>query len=389
MIVEPAKASHEELFSEGGRVLADRERLSLIVNLPGVAFIVLIAPMLSYGRFVLAAAVLRLVAIVFSRSQGVRIRKAIAEGARLEPHVNGFAVSLSFAAVTWASVLWPIARHGLSEPLGALLVVYVGVGVPLIVVLAATMLRLLLAFGGCLMGTLGAMVLADPSSDGAPIILGLMGLFAAVLAGGYGMHHQQREISRTALEKKKLAQALAEANEELADALSHAEFLSMRDPLTGLLNRRAFFENGYNGAQLEREGGQVLAIDLDHFKSVNDRFGHAVGDRVLAATADCMREVQRSFHGEGHCAVRLGGEEFALVLARADRDAAIAAANTLRSLLANVPAEIGAPKAAVSASIGVAAIAPGQNVAEALHAADEALYQAKQAGRDRVIQAAA
>ncbi|MXO59243.1 diguanylate cyclase [Altererythrobacter salegens] len=389
MLVEPAQPSREELFAEGARVLAERERLSLLVNLPGIVFIAALSPFLSYGRFVLVAAALRAAAVALTRWRGKLARRAIERNQAVEAQVAGFARSLGFAGFTWALVLWPIARFGLSEPLGALLVVYVGVGVPLIVVMAAAMPRLLVSFGGCLLATLSAIIAIERTAAGTPLMLALMGLFVCVLLGGYGMHRQQAEVSRTMLENNKLADALAEANAELADALSHAEFLSQRDPLTGLLNRRAFFEEGCRSETLLCEGGQVLAIDLDHFKAINDRFGHAVGDRVLAAAADCMREIVHDQPGDDHCAVRLGGEEFALVLAGADRTAAIGAAESLRRLFATIPAEIGTADLSVSASIGVAALDPGQDVATALHNADEALYRAKHGGRDQVVQAAA
>lgn len=390
MIADPANPSDEAIFQENARLLAERERLSLVVNLPGIALLIAIAPLLSYGRFVLLAAALRLAAVTLTRWQGHLARRTVLRGAAMHRRVNAFAASLCFAAVTWSAPLWPVAKHGIAaEPIGVLLVAYVAVGVPLIMVMASGMYRLLWAFGGSLMVALAAIAAASPPGEGRILVLSLMGLSAAAIAGGFGMHRQQIETVRANLEKKALARALVEANEELETALAHAQFLSQRDPLTGLLNRRAFFEEACTDPAIAEGGGQVLAIDLDHFKSINDRFGHALGDRVLAAVADRMRDLLHGLPGEGHCAVRLGGEEFAIVLAGAGRQAAITAAEALRARIGGISRDFAVKGLFTSASIGVASLAPQEPVADALQRADAALYGAKQSGRDCVVPAAA
>lgn len=149
------------------------------------------------------------------------------------------------------------------------------------------------------------------------------------------------------------------------------------DPLTGLLNRRALDERlEAELARQDRAGGPVslLLVDIDNFKQVNDDKGHAHGDLVLQGVAAAMREVARTADVLG----RIGGDEFALLLADTGEGGAMVAADRL---LAEIR-EIG-----VTASVGAATAEAGGawTVAELLRVADEALYGAKRAGRDRAV----
>lgn len=157
------------------------------------------------------------------------------------------------------------------------------------------------------------------------------------------------------------------------------------DPLTGLANRRVF------DAALERQrtsggasGGHVALFDLDHFKGVNDRFGHAAGDAVLKTFARVARACVR----EGDLVARLGGEEFGIVLANAGREQAHIVCERLRAAFAATPTEAGGLTLLVTASAGVAAIRAAVPVTDTLEQADTALYEAKRTGRNRLLLAA-
>jgi diguanylate cyclase (GGDEF)-like protein len=157
------------------------------------------------------------------------------------------------------------------------------------------------------------------------------------------------------------------------------------DPLTGLANRRAFL---HDAAQLIRQQASrdrpvaVFMVDLDRFKSINDRFGHAIGDRVLQIFAETATSNLRSTDLVG----RLGGEEFALVLADACRDNAFLVGERIRGAFAAAAAHVGSVPVNATASIGVSIIQdPEQDVATLLDQADEALYRAKSLGRNRVV----
>jgi len=161
--------------------------------------------------------------------------------------------------------------------------------------------------------------------------------------------------------------------------------MATRDGLTGLLNRPAFFSRT---ARLCRDRAAPLAVvmaDIDHFKAVNDSYGHAAGDKALRAVADCLgashdTETTR----EANLAARMGGEEFALLLDGADGDKACRAAESWRHRIAMTDIETGAGALRLSCSFGVALGAPEDDIDALLRKADAALYAAKRAGRNRV-----
>ncbi len=159
---------------------------------------------------------------------------------------------------------------------------------------------------------------------------------------------------------------------------------AMVDPLTGLANRRAFEQYGEDLIRAQVKRGRPVAVflvDFDHFKTINDRYGHLVGDIVLRTFAEVATRNLRSSDIVG----RMGGEEFAVMLADADRDNAFLVAERLRANFAAAAAAIGSHAVRATLSIGVSIIqAPGDNLALLLGRADRALYRAKANGRNRV-----
>ena len=160
--------------------------------------------------------------------------------------------------------------------------------------------------------------------------------------------------------------------------------LSQRDGLTGLLNRRAMEEALDAQWRRSRRSGEafaVMMVDADHFKLINDRFGHAVGDLALkhvsALLHDHMRDVDRL--------ARFGGEEFLVMLPGVTQTVALAVAERVRQHIATTPLVHAGPPIEISISIGVAQWNGGaEDLSRLLIRADAALYQAKQNGRDRV-----
>ena len=164
-----------------------------------------------------------------------------------------------------------------------------------------------------------------------------------------------------------------QAEEELAER-------ARIDSLTSLLNRRHFLELGDVLIQRLAQRPQPFAalfLDLDHFKAVNDDFGHRIGDQLLVAVAQRMQPLT----DEGLIVGRLGGEEFALLFPGADAAAAERMAERLRADIAALNIE----EAQVSASVGIALRKTGESLSDLLHRADLALLEAKRAGRDRVV----
>jgi diguanylate cyclase (GGDEF)-like protein len=171
---------------------------------------------------------------------------------------------------------------------------------------------------------------------------------------------------------------------ELAISNRRLEHAAMTDLLTGMPNRRAGMEalDKTWGASL-RTGQPVAAlmIDVDHFKSVNDQYGHAVGDLVLQEVAKGIQAAAR----KDDSVSRIGGEEFLLVCHNADARTALLAAERLRKMVKALKINIASLEVHVSVSIGVANREKGMlDTDDMVLAADKALYAAKKAGRDRV-----
>jgi diguanylate cyclase (GGDEF)-like protein/PAS domain S-box-containing protein len=165
---------------------------------------------------------------------------------------------------------------------------------------------------------------------------------------------------------------------------SRLRHLADHDPLTGLLNRRRFeeelSERVAHGARYET-GGAVLLLDLDNFKYVNDSLGHRTGDAVIRSVADLLRSQMRETDVLG----RLGGDEFAILLPYADLDQATVVAGKLLESLRRHRAVFRGKRLRLTTSIGVSAISDArvQTAEEVMVEADVAVYEAKEAGRDR------
>ena len=160
---------------------------------------------------------------------------------------------------------------------------------------------------------------------------------------------------------------------------------AMTDEMTGALSRRAFREEGSRMAALagrHRHNLTAICFDLDHFKSINDTYGHAAGDQVLRTVAKTVRLRMR----KSDLFARLGGEEFAALLPETDRKGAMEAAEKLRRDISALRFEFGGKTVGVTASFGIAALDLSTNDLETLMVrADAALYKAKNDGRNRCV----
>lgn len=169
-------------------------------------------------------------------------------------------------------------------------------------------------------------------------------------------------------------------NEYITTELRH---LAEVDPLTSVFNRRAFLtllEKAISQAERMRQGLPVLVLDLDHFKKINDTWGHSSGDDVLRQFVVLANRCLRKEDVMG----RLGGEEFAIFLPNADAPGAQAVAERLRALVQAQPIPSGPQSIALTVSIGVALCVRGDSADAVLKRADTAMYLAKEKGRNRV-----
>lgn len=191
------------------------------------------------------------------------------------------------------------------------------------------------------------------------------------------------EVTRLNNEQANLQRELAKKNAELERLYAQAQRIAITDLLTDIYNRRGFFELGEREFQRTlryRRPLSVIMYDLDHFKAVNDTYGHAVGDLVLKETAQRCRGALRKVDIIG----RYGGEEFVAMLPDTDLDSACRVAERMRRLF-NEPIRSDELELVVTASLGVAEVLPGDAVLDdVLRAADLALYQAKESGRNCV-----
>ncbi|GII05433.1 diguanylate cyclase [Planobispora takensis] len=203
------------------------------------------------------------------------------------------------------------------------------------------------------------------------------------------LHDKQDELERTNTRLRDKQEELESGNARLRVQLRTIELLradlaeqAARDALTGLHNRRHLMRH-LTSAMTEADDDRPLSLallDIDHFKQVNDRYGHRAGDEVLVAFAELLgRQVRRS-----DLVARYGGEEFVVVFAGANAEQARARMDALRERLAGRPVEAGGHPLTVTFSAGVATATPGISADDLLHAADQALYAAKHGGRNQI-----
>ncbi len=185
-----------------------------------------------------------------------------------------------------------------------------------------------------------------------------------------------------AMKNKELRDELIRQKRQVEDLLSKVGIMAITDPLTGIFNRRHLeseLEKEFSKRKRYKQAITCLILDVDHFKRVNDSYGHKAGDMVLKELAQRLKQSLRQVD----IVARWGGEEFVIVLPQVGRDDAVKSASRIHALVSNAKFEnIDEP---ITVSIGVSCVSDSINTAEELiDAADRALYQAKKNGRNRV-----
>lgn len=196
--------------------------------------------------------------------------------------------------------------------------------------------------------------------------------------GAFHSDVQMLTFAATAVVVSAAAYVFAQRNDSQRHSLEH---LATIDPLTGVKNRRSMDEElNLAVSHAERTGlpYALVMLDIDHFKKVNDEYGHGVGDSVLV---DLVALIQQSTRKSDQL-FRYGGEEFVLLLPGVDGAGLTAVMNNLQHIMRK---KMRHPGGAISASFGVALLAPGESVESWLERADTALYEAKETGRDRIV----
>lgn len=192
-------------------------------------------------------------------------------------------------------------------------------------------------------------------------------------------HAKAEEEARATSER--LVHLVAETG-RLRERLHRARERAVRDPLTGLYNRLAYAERSAQAFAHWRRYGDplsLLVLDVDHFKALNDRYGHAAGDRALKAISDVLAGTLR----ESDFLARYGGEEFVALLPKTGRDACANVAEKLRQAVEALQFQYQNQRVSITISCGAAEFRQGDTPESVFERADQALYRAKQAGRNR------
>ncbi|WP_236180017.1 MULTISPECIES: GGDEF domain-containing protein [Pseudomonas] len=208
------------------------------------------------------------------------------------------------------------------------------------------------------------------------------------LLGTMDQHRKQRDAreQEVAARLKSLAERVAHMEQEAQGYREHLEEQRQKaliDPLTGLPNRAAWSERlEHEIAQWQQHGNtlSLAMLDLDHFKRINDNYGHLAGDKVLKIIATVLRKRMR---GNDFIA-RFGGEEFVLLLPATPPAVGAKLLETLRAAIEACPFHFKGERVTITVSMGLAAFRPGEHSDLVLKRADQALYRAKNAGRNRV-----
>lgn len=248
--------------------------------------------------------------------------------------------------------------------------------------------RFLPSVSVALLSTLGFMwLLVEHFQPPANYVLTLGLLLAAINLFGVLTAHR---ISRLMREEYRDAQVLRQANEHLSREIEirqrlEAELrdLAQRDPLTGIANRRHFFDladEAFVRARSKSLPLSMLIADIDYFKQINDTYGHMHGDEVLKV----LVKVCRQSLGQVDMLARLGGEEFVMLLPDTDLATASALADNLRHAVENTPVRLRDTSMHFTISLGVAQWSQDESLLVFMRRADEALYQAKFNGRNRI-----
>ncbi len=185
-------------------------------------------------------------------------------------------------------------------------------------------------------------------------------------------------------EAGRLMAAVQTVTESLEMSLRQQERLAMLDPLTGIPNRRVLFEGSaqiFNDARRRRTGLAMVVMDIDHFKTINDTYGHAVGDIVIKAVADIIRDSA----GGNEIVARLGGEEFAILMPDVSLATASARTELVRIRISGLTfAQMPGRTVTISAGVALAHPQSEATIHSVLERADHAMYSAKESGRNRV-----
>jgi diguanylate cyclase (GGDEF)-like protein len=289
----------------------------------------------------------------------------------------------TIAGLLWAIAAWVLYPVGGTEEKAMLVMMMSGLCAGSVAFFSSSPVASMLFFLPLMSALMVQVVRYDTAAQ--PVLPTAVGVFTlCALLFTRTSWFQFVENVRVLVERDEALKAASANRGELEATLAQMQDLAMVDQLTGLKNRRAFFDDAEPSISASRRRGQPVAvavIDLDHFKAVNDTHGHAVGDVALKEAARRISESAREEHVVG----RFGGEEFVMLLPFTTAQQALNALERVRKEMSREPIQVpGGPALTITMSAGIAALEPEMPIAVAIDHADKAMYRAKHLGRDRV-----
>lgn len=352
------------------------------VMLSPIAMLACAAFYINQTALLLGILTVQLIVQLWMRHAAREVLRAIAAGDDIVRPVNRRTMTVAASATVWGLAMLAVAEQlgwgATSMFISLIIIMTVGISALLAGIIPQHLHAGVAAFTGAVLPqTIAFMDVIGP----VPFIATL-GYGPALIVIARLLGRQARHSLKSQIENRLLAQ-------HLQSALDAAQYLSSHDSLTGLLNRRAFERDALalrTGAEAS-QSASIILFDLDHFKSINDRHGHPVGDHVLRTVAQIvsLHVRTRVAKGEFHAAVaRWGGEEFIVILGRGAEGQAPTIAEALRYALSSHADPAWPRDVAVTASFGVSLWAVEEALHEAISRADQAMYRAKVRGRNRV-----
>lgn len=373
--VPSGEAPTEDVERELARAISLKGDQTFSANMVGFFLCLIAAGLLPFSAMLGVALALRALSIYATAVLSRKTYEDIKAKRGYQKHLKALKFSLAISGTTWALLLWPVLISDTISSGALVLSLTVMAGVTKVASVIGVFPKALFGFVGTVAATILLQLAMITATFEIWVPVVTLAFVVAMILFSMNVAGQQIESARMLVRNKMLG-------EELASALHHAEHLARHDPLTGLLNRRALFEQ--NALETEHHDLWLILIDLDHFKLVNDQHGHETGDNVLIACAGVLRQFLRELPEGPHRAIRLGGEEFLLVLQGIQAPAMQSLASAVCARISELehPGSIDGHR--VSASVGVAKWTKGTSLDQALGAADAALYKAKENGRNRV-----
>lgn len=379
--------SDSELRSESVQRTAERKKAVIVSSTVGIALAITIVPWRAHWPFLAGFVITRLISLAYNVWLCQRIlRMSKQEIANDRTLIWRLAAAFGVGGAAWGLLSFiAIPDAGTSVvSLVLLLLLIVTSGLMLITLshLKEAMLAFIISQWKVVL--VGLYFFGSHTTATLIALIAVIALVGVLLSYGLMLHREVRAGIAAQLVNQSLLQELGEVNGKLEDALAKAVEMARTDPLTGAFNRRAFYDYAARHDVARQRNPSpccVAVIDLDHFKVVNDRYGHEMGDAVLRRTVQVLTARLRAID----TVARWGGEEFTLLLPDCDIKAAAKLCNELR--LAIEAEALDTPQGVLrwTASIGGAAWIDGEALDPALARADQGVYAAKAQGRNRVV----